>query len=137
MRGVGVIEDGYAFTEAEIDRASPRFWWGARKRAAYDRVLARRGSARRTEDREDTDDADTGGQGSDFTPGLAVATAAGAAYAMSDTEEKRTESGSSFGSWFGGGSDSGSSSSSDSSSSSSSDSGSSSSSDSGGSSSSE
>ena len=49
--GVGVIEDGFTFTEAEIARASPRFWWGLRKRAAYERVLERRGMRRETRGR--------------------------------------------------------------------------------------
>jgi uncharacterized membrane protein YgcG len=52
--GLGVIEDGFTFTEAELARASPRFWWGARKRAAYERVLERRG-IRRNRDGEDSD----------------------------------------------------------------------------------
>ena len=34
MRGIGVLEDGFVFTEAELERGTPRFWWGLRKRAA-------------------------------------------------------------------------------------------------------
>ena len=47
MRGIGVLEDRFVFTEAELERGAPRFWWGPRRRAAYDRVLARRGMSRR------------------------------------------------------------------------------------------
>ena len=55
MRGIGVLEDGFVFTEAELERGTPRFWWGLRKRAAYDRALARRGMGRRDE-RDDDDE---------------------------------------------------------------------------------
>ena len=50
MRGIGVIEDGFAFTEAELARGRPRFWWHARKAAAYERVVAQRRSAGQAQD---------------------------------------------------------------------------------------
>ncbi len=31
MRGIGVLEDGFVFTEAELERGTPRFWWGPRQ----------------------------------------------------------------------------------------------------------
>ncbi len=42
MRGIGVIEDGQAFREAELDRGTPRFWWSAARKAAFASALARR-----------------------------------------------------------------------------------------------
>ncbi|NMJ40969.1 hypothetical protein GWK16_06940 [Roseomonas sp. JC162] len=135
MRGYGVVEDGFTFTEEEIARGSPRFWWGPRKRAAYDRVLARRGQSRqdeRDDDREDSNGSSDTSSGNNASAGAA----AGAAFVVMSQEEKRTESGSAWSSWFSGGSDGGSGSSDGSSSSGSSDSGGGSS-DTGGSSSSE
>lgn len=63
MRGIGVLEDGFVFTEAELERGTPRFWWGLRKRAAYDRVLARRGMGRK--DGDDEDEGTSSSSGSD------------------------------------------------------------------------
>ncbi len=122
MRGLGVIEDGFTFAEAEIRRASPRFWWGQRKRAAYARVLARRGIASR--DRSEESGSDSGAVSGDSRDRVAAGAVAGATVAMAETSsEKRGDGGgSSFsGSADGGGvsSDGGTSSSSSSSSSSS------------------
>jgi hypothetical protein len=105
MRAIGVIEDGFAFTEAEIARGAPRFWWGARKRAAYQRVLDRRGIARRDEG-GDGDGGSDSGSTADRRDGAAAGTAAAATVAIADAE-KRLEAGTSGGSWFSGGADGG------------------------------
>ncbi|MBR0681806.1 hypothetical protein GXW74_15025 [Roseomonas eburnea] len=43
MRGIGGLGDGFAFTEAEIERGTARFWWSARRKAAYRAALDRQG----------------------------------------------------------------------------------------------
>lgn len=101
MRGIGVLEDGFVFTEAELERGAPRFWWGLRKRAAYDRALARRGMGRK--DREDDDASDSGDRDRSASGSVAAA-----AVLVSEATEKKTEGGGSwFGSWGGDGSDGG------------------------------
>jgi hypothetical protein len=113
MQGIGAIEDGFTFTEAEIQRASPRFWWGPRKRAAYDRVLERRGLSRTRDEAEDRDD-DRSGSDADDHRRTGTAVAAGTIALSESLPEKRQENGgSSSGSWFDKGSDDGGGSSSD------------------------
>lgn len=108
MRGVGVIQDGFAFTEAEIERSTPRFWWGATKREAYRRVLERRGIGQHRDDRDDDRDEGPGHDGPSGRDDSAAA-AAVATVAMADTfDEKRTEGGGvSSGGWFSGSKDDG------------------------------
>ncbi len=102
MRGIGVLEDGFVFSEEALERGSPRFWWGRRKRAAYDGVLARRGMSGKRKSGRDVDD-DTGLRGSDERDrGTAVGTAAAAAVLLSEAGEKKAEDGR-WGSWGGGG----------------------------------
>jgi len=43
MRGIGVVQDGFPFTHAELDRGVPRFWWSAGRKRAYAAALAGRG----------------------------------------------------------------------------------------------
>jgi hypothetical protein len=94
MQGLGVIEDGFTFTEAEIQRASPRFWWGLRKRAAYERVLERRGLSRKRDEEDDRVDDRSGSDGdSDRRTGTAAAAGAGAVLVSESLPEKREESG--------------------------------------------
>ncbi|WP_198371807.1 hypothetical protein [Roseomonas rosulenta] len=93
MQGLGMIEDGFTFSDAEIRRASPRFWWGPRKRAAYDRVLERYGLKRRGND-EDTDH--ESGSDSDRSSGT---TAAIATVAMDDAEKQQLSGDPSWKSW--------------------------------------
>jgi hypothetical protein len=107
MQSLGVIEGGFRFTEAEIQRASPRFWWGSGKCAAYERVLERRGlSRKRGEDDEGRDDSrsdddhDSGRrQGSGTSTGATVAIACGLPDRQHEVGGMPKES------WFGGGSD--------------------------------
>ena len=84
MRGIGVIEDGFTFTEAELARGTPRFWWNARKAAAYERAIARRGMARPAHD-----DRDGGSSMDDWHRAPASVTAAGAATVIADAVEDR------------------------------------------------
>lgn len=103
MRGLGVLEDGFVFTELELERGTPRFWWGLRKRTAYDRALARRGIARRDRDEEEQD-----GIWSDSDDAtVAIGAGAAAAAVMMQEDEKKTESSGSWWSGWGGGGDSG------------------------------
>ncbi|WP_198377146.1 hypothetical protein [Neoroseomonas rubea] len=89
MRGIGVLEDGYEFSWEELERGTPRFWWGPRKRAAFDRALAKRGMSRKdgeSEGQEDrSDDAHDWQRDRDRTTGAGVAIVA--------FEEKRGEGG--------------------------------------------
>lgn len=121
MRGIGVLEGGHAFTEEEIARGRPRWWWGRGRRTAYERVLLERGLIPHTQDRrsghdhEGGDDgwpADRDGHG--FDRHRAVGAAAGAVFAAKateatwDDEKSRSEGGSGWGAGDGGsGGDSG------------------------------
>lgn len=93
MRGIGVLEDGYHFSEEALERGAPHFWWGPRKRAAYDRALARRGMVRR--DRED--DAEGSSDPADHEEGAAAAAVVAAGDLVAEQGEKRPEG---SGSWF-------------------------------------
>ncbi len=99
MRGMGVLEDGYLFAEEDLERGTPRFWWGFRKRMAFDRALARRGLTRK--DGDDDDEPSSAWEENDHT----VPVESGA---TEEPAEKKTESNRSwFASWGSGGSDGG------------------------------
>lgn len=96
MQILGEVKDGFAFTGPEIQRASPRFWRGLCKRAAYDRVLECRG-LKRHRDEEDGDD--TGSEdGHDRPSGTTTGVAA---LAMAEAEQRHAPGESSGRSWFG------------------------------------
>jgi hypothetical protein len=89
MRGIGVVQDGYEFSWADLERGTPRFWWGPAKRAAFDRALAREGRSRREEEQgEDAHD-----DRHDDDHAWQRDRAAGAGIAVAAFEEKRGESG--------------------------------------------
>ena len=116
MQGIGVVQDGYPFTEEELERGAPRFWWSRSRKAAYHRALQRTGRSGR---RSGADDSDTGSSGDDDATwrhagiGAGVGAAAIVTSSFGDAgEEKHSYSSDSGGSW--GSTDTGSSSSSDS-----------------------
>jgi hypothetical protein len=89
-----VLEGGHAFTEAEIARGSPRWWWGSGRRAAYERVLLERGMipryGRRRDERAQEDGGSSDGAGDSWADDRGRERAAGAAlgaiFAMKATE---------------------------------------------------
>jgi uncharacterized membrane protein YgcG len=89
MRGIGVVQDGHNFTWEDLERGTPRFWWGPARRAAFDRALARHGKVRKEEQGDETDDTqdDRRDDDRDWRRGSAV----GAGIAIAAFEEKRGE----------------------------------------------
>lgn len=92
MREFGEVEDGFTFSAADLARGAPRFWWGPRKRAAYDRVLDRLGLPRR-----DASGEEDGTSADDRDDRSGPALAAGALMAAEVTEKKTESAG---WSWF-------------------------------------
>jgi hypothetical protein len=46
MNAIGVVQDGFPFTDGELARGTPRFWWSAARRKAFAKALARRTGTR-------------------------------------------------------------------------------------------
>ncbi len=89
MRGIGVVQDGYEFSWEELERGTPRFWWGPAKRAAFDRALARHGKSRKDDQRDEEPIEDRRDDDRDRQRDRA----AGAGIAVAAFEEKRGEAG--------------------------------------------
>jgi hypothetical protein len=94
MNGIGVVQDGFPFTEAELRRGRPRFWWGAARKRAYATAVGQRGGTRHRQEH-----VEAGGDGSAGSHAWATgATAAtGTAYVATGGFEERRDGGG--GSW--------------------------------------
>ncbi|WP_137127064.1 hypothetical protein [Roseomonas sp. HF4] len=102
MTGIGVFQDGFPFTNEELERGTPRFWWSSARKQAFEKALARRGGARHRHDGGSGSEADDwNSDSSDNSRTVGIGAAAGAAYVATGGFEERHDAsggGESFGS---------------------------------------